>query len=114
MDSDILHHLKALHTSAIDARNGYQEALKDAEGKGMSPLFREMIALHADHASELGRELAKAGETPEKAGEQAPKTQPTEVRILTSGTIKLLAEADLTLAARLPKKWPDLAEFLSE
>jgi hypothetical protein len=33
LDHDILEYLKSLHTSAVDARNGYQEALKDAEGK---------------------------------------------------------------------------------
>lgn len=68
MDSDILNHLKTLHTSAIDARNGYQEALKDAEGKGMSPLFSEMIALHESNARELARELTKAGEKPDDKG----------------------------------------------
>ena len=68
MDSDILDHLKTLHTSAIDARNGYQEALEDAEGKGMSPLFREMIALHEANASELARELTKANELPDDKG----------------------------------------------
>lgn len=68
MDSDILDHLKTLHTSAIDARNGYQEALQDAEGKGMSPLFREMIALHEGNASELARELTKANQIPDDKG----------------------------------------------
>ena len=68
MDSDIVDHLKTLHTSAIDARNGYQEALKDAEGKGMSPLFREMIALHDGNARELARELTKANEIPDDKG----------------------------------------------
>jgi hypothetical protein len=29
----MIDHLKSLHTSAIDARNGYREALKDTEGK---------------------------------------------------------------------------------
>ena len=32
--------LKTLHTSLIDSRNGYEEALEDAEGKGLTPLFR--------------------------------------------------------------------------
>jgi uncharacterized protein (TIGR02284 family) len=60
--------LKSLHTSAIDARNGYQEALKDAEGRGMSPLFREMMMLHDKNASELASELVKANELPDDAG----------------------------------------------
>jgi hypothetical protein len=39
--------LKKLHTAAIDARNGYQEALDDAKGQGLSGLFAEMVDLHA-------------------------------------------------------------------
>jgi hypothetical protein len=61
LDNDTLGRLKSLHTSAIDARNGYQEALDDTEGKGMTPLFRDMIALHESNADELARELAEAG-----------------------------------------------------
>ncbi len=57
MDTDILEQLKSLHTHAIDARNGYREALEDAKGKGLSPLFRDMIALHESNAAELAREL---------------------------------------------------------
>lgn len=68
MNKDILDHLKSLHTSAIDARNGYQEALKDADGKGMTPLFREMLALHNSNAGELARELTRANEIPDEKG----------------------------------------------
>ena len=68
MSNDTLDHLKSLHTSAIDARNGYQEALDDAEGKGMTPLFREMVALHERNASELARQLTKANEIPDEKG----------------------------------------------
>jgi uncharacterized protein (TIGR02284 family) len=66
--NEALDHLKSLHTSAIDARNGYQEALKDAEGKGMTPLFRDMMALHEANADELARELNKANELPDEKG----------------------------------------------
>jgi uncharacterized protein (TIGR02284 family) len=61
-------HLKTLHASAIDARNGYREALKEAEGKALSPLFRDMIALHEGHATELARELTKADQIPDDNG----------------------------------------------
>lgn len=67
-DQDTVDHLKSLHTGAIDARNGYQEALQDAEGKGMSPLFREMIALHQRHADALAGELGKAGVQADESG----------------------------------------------
>ena len=73
MASSMIDHLKSLHTSAIDARNGYREALKDAEGKEaaskvMMPLFRDMIALHDGHAAELARELQKNNELPDEGG----------------------------------------------
>jgi hypothetical protein len=38
--SDGIDKLKALHTSLIDSRNGYEEALEDAEGKGLTALSR--------------------------------------------------------------------------
>ena len=68
MNNDIVDHLKPLHTSAIDARNGYQEALKDADGKGMTSLFRDMIALHERNARELARELTRVNEIPDDKG----------------------------------------------
>jgi uncharacterized protein (TIGR02284 family) len=68
MVSDTVNHLKSLHTAAVDARNGYQEALKDAEGRGMTPVFQDMMILHDDHAAELARELVKANELPDDEG----------------------------------------------
>ena len=68
MDNEIVDQLKSLHTAAIDARNGYQEALRDAEGKGMTPLFRDMIALHESNASELARELTGLSQKPDDKG----------------------------------------------
>jgi uncharacterized protein (TIGR02284 family) len=66
LNNEALDHLRSLHTSAIDARNGYQEALEDAEGKGMTPLFRDMMALHEANAGELASELTKANELPDE------------------------------------------------
>jgi uncharacterized protein (TIGR02284 family) len=68
LNNEALDHLRSLHTSAIDARNGYQEALEDAEGKGMTPLFRDMMALHEANAGELASELTKANELPDEKG----------------------------------------------
>jgi uncharacterized protein (TIGR02284 family) len=68
LDDNILDHLKTLHTSAIDARNGYQEALEDAEGKGLTSLFRDMIALHHANSEELGGLLINAGEEADDTG----------------------------------------------
>jgi uncharacterized protein (TIGR02284 family) len=66
--ANVLDQLKSLHTSAIDARNGYREALKEAEGKGMSSLFRDMVALHDGHAGELARELTRRNELADDEG----------------------------------------------
>ena len=46
--TDHIEALKSLRTRVIDSRNGYQEALDDAEGKGLTPLFRDMIALRSN------------------------------------------------------------------
>ena len=68
LSDDQIDHLKSLHTSAVDARNGYQEALDDAEGRGLTPLFRDMIAVHGGHADELAAELGAAGEKSDDGG----------------------------------------------
>jgi uncharacterized protein (TIGR02284 family) len=68
MADDRLDHVKSLHTLAIDARNGYREAERDAEGQGLSPLFHDMIALHETNADELAAELARHGEVADSSG----------------------------------------------
>ena len=60
--------MKSLHTTIVDARNGYEEALKEAEGKGLTPLFREMIALHDSHADALAADLTRHGEKVDDKG----------------------------------------------
>ncbi len=59
--TDHIDDLKSLHTALIDSRNGYDEALKDAEGKGLTPLFQEMIALRTQHAEALKVHLIQLG-----------------------------------------------------
>jgi len=54
--------LKSLHDGAVDARNGYAEAIEDAEGYGLTPLFTTMTALHQKHANELAAALHGAGQ----------------------------------------------------
>ena len=68
LSEDQIGHLNSLLTAAIDARNGYQEALEDAEGRGLTPLFRDMIAVHDRHADELGAALIDAGEKRDDGG----------------------------------------------
>jgi uncharacterized protein (TIGR02284 family) len=66
--TDRTDHLKSLHTALIDARNGYEEALEDAEGKGMTPLFRELMVLHTSDAEALAAHLSTLGEIVDEQG----------------------------------------------
>jgi uncharacterized protein (TIGR02284 family) len=68
MTDEIIDRLKSLHTRAIDARKGYEEALNEAEGRGLTPLFREMIELHETNADELSDYLVRAGVQLNEAG----------------------------------------------
>jgi uncharacterized protein (TIGR02284 family) len=60
--------LKSLHTVLIDSKNGYQEALVDAEGRGMSQLFHDMIELRGRDADEIANILTTLGEVPNDKG----------------------------------------------
>jgi uncharacterized protein (TIGR02284 family) len=68
MRQEMIDELKKLHTNAVDSRKGYEEALADAEGRGMTPLFKRMIALHSSNAAELGSQLQTSGEMPDQDG----------------------------------------------
>jgi uncharacterized protein (TIGR02284 family) len=57
MPETVVSSLESLYTSSIDARRGYEEALKDAEGRGLTPLFRDMIAVHRQNGDELAASL---------------------------------------------------------
>jgi uncharacterized protein (TIGR02284 family) len=66
--ADHIDHMKSLHTTVVDARNGYEEALKDAGGKGLTALFQDMITLHQSHADALAADLTKHGEKVDDTG----------------------------------------------
>ncbi len=68
MDNDVSEHLKSLHTGAIDARNGYSEALHDAHVGDLLGLFREMIAIHQKNEDELTVQLRKRGDAADEDG----------------------------------------------
>jgi uncharacterized protein (TIGR02284 family) len=58
---DLVRKLTTLHTSLIDARSGYEQGVKDAHGKGVAPLFSELVALHGQDASAIARHLKRLG-----------------------------------------------------
>jgi uncharacterized protein (TIGR02284 family) len=66
--ADLVHSLKSLHTSLIDARSGYQEGLEDAHGKGLGPLFSELSAMHAAHAAVIAEQLKRLGALVDEKG----------------------------------------------
>lgn len=61
MSHGLLEDLKSLHTAAIDARSGYEEARDDAEGRNTKPLFQAMIAVHTKNADDLSHILQRSG-----------------------------------------------------
>jgi uncharacterized protein (TIGR02284 family) len=66
--ADFLDPLKSLHTTLIDACNGYEEAAEDDEGKDLGPLFSQMVDLRNRHDAELDRHLRAVGEEPNVSG----------------------------------------------
>jgi len=65
---DGIDELKTLHTALIDSRNGYQEALEDGEGKGLTPLLQEMIAIRDKDSADLASSLRALGEPADSSG----------------------------------------------
>jgi uncharacterized protein (TIGR02284 family) len=60
--------LSTLHTTLVDSRNGYEEALKDAGKSGLVTLFEEMVALRQQASIELEPLLLRSGATPDDNG----------------------------------------------
>jgi uncharacterized protein (TIGR02284 family) len=60
--------LSTLHTTLVDSRNGYEEALKDAGKSGLVTLFEEMVALRQQASVELEPLLLRSGATPDADG----------------------------------------------
>lgn len=60
--------LTSLHTALIDSRKGYETALDNADGKGLGPLFRDMITLRGAHADEVSAILTRQGHTTSEDG----------------------------------------------
>lgn len=60
--------LKALHTALIDARNGYDEAIKDAQEPDLKAIFEKVRRLHAKAHEVVHQLLGNQGEKPDEAG----------------------------------------------
>ena len=56
--------LSHLYATLVDSLDGYRNAIENARGRGLTPVFREMAAFRAKHAVELERHItapAKGG-----------------------------------------------------
>ena len=60
--------LKSLHTALVDAVQGYDEAIKDAEAPDMKSTFEEMRTIHQTSHREVDGLLAAKGEKPDESG----------------------------------------------
>ena len=88
--SEHTQNLKTLHTLLIDSRNGYDEAFKDANGTGLAPLFRDMMAFHNHSAEAVGAYLNSAGEAVDDQGSVMTTVNRTimSIRSMTGGLDK--------------------------
>ena len=68
MSSPEIDTLRRLHTDAVDAMNGYDEAIRDADNHSWVTVFEEMGAFHRGAASDLATELGRLGERPSEDG----------------------------------------------
>ena len=68
MSSTEIDTLRRLYTDAVDAMNGYTEALKDSDGNSIFELFDEMTEFHRAAASQLAEALIRLGEEPADGG----------------------------------------------
>jgi uncharacterized protein (TIGR02284 family) len=60
--------LRSLHASLIDAEQGYDEAVKDAENVNMKAIFEKLRSLHQQAHDEVHALLLSKGEKPNEAG----------------------------------------------
>jgi uncharacterized protein (TIGR02284 family) len=60
--------LKSLHTALIDAEEGYDTAVRDADGPEMRALFEELRALHQKAHADVHAILVGKGEQPDETG----------------------------------------------
>lgn len=114
--SDLIHTLTSLHTSLIDARSGYQEGLKDAHGRGLTPLFTELIALHGNDAAAIAAELKRLGAPVDDSGSYMGTLDRAVMKLtslitelddkivpsLIDGESRVLAHYDTAIAASAP------------
>jgi uncharacterized protein (TIGR02284 family) len=60
--------LKSLHTTLIDAEEGYHTAIRDAEAPDMKAIFEKLAALHGRGHADVHGMLMEAGERPNESG----------------------------------------------
>jgi uncharacterized protein (TIGR02284 family) len=79
--SEMTERLSSLHTALVDARNGYQEALADADGKGLTSVFTKMIALHTSSENDIANRLRALGQEANDSGSFMSTVHRTVMRV---------------------------------
>lgn len=101
--------LKSLHTMLIDSRNGYDEAVKQSDGKSLTPLFREMITLRDKAAGALAIQLTALGENPDADGSFMSTVHRTviDVRSYLTGLDESILPSLISGEERIIEKYDD-------
>jgi uncharacterized protein (TIGR02284 family) len=68
MEKQHLENLKSLHTSEINARNGYEEAIGASDASSLTPLFSDMVGVHELNAQEIAAVLTGLSEEVDSDG----------------------------------------------
>ena len=79
-------HLKALHTALIDTKNGYEEAVKDADQSDAARMFRDMLSLHSRDHEEVHALLVAAGDAPDESGSFMSTIHETVIKVRSAVT----------------------------
>lgn len=78
--------LKKLHTSLVDNRKGYAEAVKDTDSPPLKTLFADMLALKERDHSELHACLTRLGEQPDDSGSFMATIHKTVIKVRSATT----------------------------
>jgi uncharacterized protein (TIGR02284 family) len=79
--ADRIQTLSSLYTALVDSRHGNEGALEDADGQGLSGLFRGMIDVRQGDADEVARELKALGAQRDQHGSFMSTVHRTVIKV---------------------------------
>lgn len=78
--------LKALHTALIDAREGYEKAVQDAENPQVASIFKHVSALHEQSHAGIHQILLERGEQFDEFGSVMAAVHKTVIAVRSAVT----------------------------